>query len=1053
MSDQNTTKQTQIQTQTWLSNPFPGLRPFTLHETSLFFGREEQTDALLEQLSDNRFVAVIGASGSGKSSLVRAGLIPVLYGGFMTDVGSKWRIVITRPGGGPINNLAEALTADQITADDDEDTKDFKVGLTNALLRTSSLGLTEVIQNQRKKDENILILVDQFEELFRYREQAESGDGVNESMAFVNLLLEAVRAPDVPLFVMTTMRSDFLGECAQFRELTQAINDSHYLIPRMTRDQLKSVIEGPILVGGGVPSERLIQRLLNEVGDNADQLTVLQHAMMRTWQYWQANRREDEKIDIQHYEAIGTMTGALSRHADEAYFELENDNLRRVAEKMFKAITERDRQHGAIRRPTQIAALMEVTGASFTDLVAVIEKYRIKERSLLMPPEGVPLTEESIIDISHESLIWIWDRLTNWVREETASMQMYSRLAEAAEMYQQGQTRTWRPPDLHLALNWRDREEPTLAWARRYNPAFERTMAFLSYSKEMYDREVEREELRRKREIRRVRITALIMGVATIICVFFLFFSVLARMEAEEARKEAIAAKELADKEHDQAVANEKKALEAKEEAEKQKLEAEKQKEIAEEKERIAQREKEKAKKAQAAALAAKQQADKNAAEALRQKDLADKASKIAKENEAKAKEQEKLANLSREEAERLMILSAAKAMAIKSKELEESQLKGLLAYQAYRFNNENKGKDHEPDIYRGLYEATKEFQGENFNVLRGHTDGVRALAYSPDKKYIASAGSDGTVLLRKLGATGEEPQTLFKSPTIIRSIDFSPDGRTLAWSGEDNRVWYAGIGGAEASVKELKGHSGMIREVFFAENRKLVSASTDSTVRVWDPSNEQVKNIFTYDSPVKSFAVDKKGKVMVVSTENGKLHMQDLKTGNAPEIQGFEKWQAKEGKAYTPTYLAISPDKDGKYLAIGTKEGPVLLWNRIQGTMELEKIGHKSEITNVVFNDKGTLLGTSSLDGTARLWNMEALGEPPIVLEDHQDWVWNIDFSADGKKVATGSRDGKIKQWDVDMASMAKDFCKYLERNMSDKEWELYVGGDIEFVKTCKKN
>jgi len=225
------------------SNPFPGLRPFKIEESHLFFGREGQSDEVLLKLSKSRFVGVIGPSGSGKSSFIYCGVLPILYGGFLTDSSPSWEVVVTRPGAGPIDNLAEALlkTSRDYTGADTEDKK-IKRTIVSTLLRSSSLGLVEAIQQSRRsEDVNYLILVDQFEELFRFKDSTDP-NSVNETLAFVNLLMEAVNYTDSPIYVAITMRSDFIGDCAQFPELTRKINDSHYLIPQMTRDQKRRAV-------------------------------------------------------------------------------------------------------------------------------------------------------------------------------------------------------------------------------------------------------------------------------------------------------------------------------------------------------------------------------------------------------------------------------------------------------------------------------------------------------------------------------------------------------------------------------------------------------------------------------------------------------------------------------------------------------------------------------------------------------------------------------------------------------------------------------------------
>ena len=359
------------------TNPFPGLRPFSMEESHLFFGREGQSDEVLLKLSRSRFVGVIGPSGAGKSSFVYCGVLPILYGGFLAENSPNWNVVVTRPGHAPIDNLAQALlhnNREYNEADDEE--KKIKRTIFSTLLRSSSLGLVEAIQQSRKKeDTNYLILVDQFEELFRFKD-SNSLTSINETLAFVNLLMEAVDYPDLPIYVGITMRSDFIGDCAQFPELTRKINDSYYLIPQLTREQKRWAIEGPVAVGGAVITPRLTQQLLNDLGDNPDQLPILQHALMRTWSYWETNKElEDEPLDLKHYEAIGTMTEALSMHANEAFDEL-NPDQQHLCEILFKAITEKRGENFGIRRPTRLAEIAAIAEVHERDVMEVVEKFR-----------------------------------------------------------------------------------------------------------------------------------------------------------------------------------------------------------------------------------------------------------------------------------------------------------------------------------------------------------------------------------------------------------------------------------------------------------------------------------------------------------------------------------------------------------------------------------------------------------------------------------------------------------------------------------------------------
>ena len=454
-----------------LTNPFPGLRPFHEDESQLFFGREGQTDELLRRLRKHRFLAVVGTSGSGKSSLVRAGLLPSLYRGFMTQAGSRWRVAIMRPGENPIGNLAEALS-NRILATSAIEESGIQRIVTETMLRRGRLGLVEVVQNANLPARtNLLVVVDQFEELFRFQ-NTQKQNREDEAAAFVKLLLAAAQQQGVSIYIVLTMRSDFLGDCAQFRDLPEAINDSQYLIPRMMRDQQRSAIEGPVAVNHGKITPGLVNRLLNDVGDNPDQLPVLQHALMRTWEEWQADSDAGEALDIRHYRAIGGMAEALSRHANEIYHGLD-EKEKAIAERLFKCLTEKGADNRGVRRLAKIEEVSAVGNVSIAEVVKVAEAFRRPGVSFLMPPVGTALTEDTALDISHESLMRVWDKLKVWVEEEAESAEIYRRLSDTATKQVKGKAELYRGIDLGVALQWKKETLPNAAWANRYDNNFE----------------------------------------------------------------------------------------------------------------------------------------------------------------------------------------------------------------------------------------------------------------------------------------------------------------------------------------------------------------------------------------------------------------------------------------------------------------------------------------------------------------------------------------------------------------------------------------------------
>lgn len=486
------------------TNPFPGLRPFMQEEADLFFGRDKQSDELVRRLAGRRFLAVVGTSGSGKSSLVRAGLLPSLEGGFMAEAGAHWRMAILRPQDDPIGFLARAIVETGALAHLDL-AQSAAEGVVETTLRRSGLGLVEATRLARlEPHENLLILVDQFEELFRFADLASQRGAGDEAPAFVKLLLEAARQTEVPVYVVITMRSDFLGDCARFRDLPEAISDSQYLIPRLTRDELRAVITGPVGVRAGRIAPSLVQRLLNDVGDDMDQLPVLQHALMRAWDHWERGDPDGRPIEPSDLEAMGGMGEALSRHADEAFGSLASERDRKIAERLFKRLTERGADNRELRRPTQLSRIAAIANADPAEVIPVIDVFRAPGRSFLMPPHGVPLEGDSVIDISHESLIRQWGRLRTWVDEEAESRATYLRLVEAARLRRAGRAGLWGEPDLTYARQWQERETPNAAWAERYGPGFEDAGAFLLDSEALHVAELEQERQRAEAEAERM---------------------------------------------------------------------------------------------------------------------------------------------------------------------------------------------------------------------------------------------------------------------------------------------------------------------------------------------------------------------------------------------------------------------------------------------------------------------------------------------------------------------------------------------------------------------
>jgi hypothetical protein len=460
-------------------HPFPGLRAFELEDREFFFGRDEHVNSLCEKLLLNRFIAVVGSSGSGKSSLVRAGLLGRLAALSTSEVGPRWKTIVMRPLGHPLQQLASALatasTPSTPTELPDHGQRRTSTALADraaARLSRSSLGLVELMRELTvDATARLLIIVDQFEELFRYA-AAQSDRDFDERALFVKHLLRAADDPTLRSHVLITMRSEFIGDCAQFSGLPEAISDSQFLTPRLTRNQRRDAVVGPLKLAGGEIAPALLQRILNDIGHETDQLPVMQHALMRTWQIVLPTR----SLTLQAYESIGTMESAISRHAEDLLqnrtesegppplrTEVEKHNL----EKIFRALTEVDKDGRAIRRPTRFIELAPLC-SSPEAAAALIDVFRDEDCAFLSANKAAPIDDDTIVDITHEALIRKWKTLALWVERETEDGKNIQRLHDVAARRKSDPDFVLGPREAAERARWWQESKPTPAWARRY---------------------------------------------------------------------------------------------------------------------------------------------------------------------------------------------------------------------------------------------------------------------------------------------------------------------------------------------------------------------------------------------------------------------------------------------------------------------------------------------------------------------------------------------------------------------------------------------------------
>ena len=472
--------------------PFLGLKSYGYPERDYFFGRKAQSFALYNLIQRNTFVAVVGSSGSGKSSLVRAGLRAILEE--EKEIGGlKWAWLEMRPGDGPLAKLLEALAG---LTHDDPDIATAQRERMAFDLRQSSFGIVRALE--RLDDfgtRPIVLVVDQFEELFRFSERGAGqrragGTARNEAAHFVQLLLEASRDVRCNVHVLLTMRSDFIGECASFHGLPEAVSAAQMLVPSLTRDQTEEVIRKPLEKVGATIDPMLVERLWNDSSEEPDQLPVLQHCLLRLWTEAKADaaRRSvpTRHINIEHYKTVGGISNALSWHAEELYADLSAVEL--AVEQTFRALAELDREGRAIRRARLRSQLLAETGIKDEQLELVLRRFTADDCSFLTAMRAES-SNQTRIDVGHEALLRRWKRLSGdpdailgeigenganaqgWLKAEQRDGERYRGLVSLIENEGEADASFAKQADKRWA--WWTSRPRTRTWAERYGGHFD----------------------------------------------------------------------------------------------------------------------------------------------------------------------------------------------------------------------------------------------------------------------------------------------------------------------------------------------------------------------------------------------------------------------------------------------------------------------------------------------------------------------------------------------------------------------------------------------------
>ena len=391
-------------------------------------------------------------------------------------------------------------------------------------------------------------------------------------------------------------------------------------------------------------------------------------------------------------------------------------------------------------------------------------------------------------------------------------------------------------------------------------------------------------------------------------------------------------------------------------------------------------------------------------------------------------------------------MLSIARSVALKSQQaLLDPELKILLACQAFRLNVKYKGESNDKDIYNGLYQALKSYQGSSYNVFRGHNDAVRSVHFLPGEYSFISSGDDGRILKWDGTDPSAGYSVISERKNPVESIKITDDGKWLVCVEDKNGVLIFDFAGTGQAPKIIKDTDKDINVLALAPDSKtFYSAGSGNVIKYWDLPGGRSRHFAETQAHINSLALSPDGILLAGGTGDGKIIVWVTKGETVSSIIFNDSATSIQRVCFSPDY---------KFIAAGKNSGEILIFK--VGNFEFFKTlqGHTAKITNTDFSPDGKTLASTSSDGKVLIWNTEDFTRPPIILDDHTGPVFTISFSSDGKYIVSGSaQEDRLLIRPVNSDLLEEQASSLVGRDLTREEWKTYIGPDIQYEKMRKK-
>jgi len=1018
------------------SEKMVGLRPYRKEEADIFYGREKEVEGLLQILQKDKLVTVIGAPGTGKSSLINAGLIPRLEEGFLAQAGKQWSVCKFRPGISPIENMAYSLTSKGgLTLDGKSNTEDFS-DYHQTLKDLGSLGLVQIYtKSEVNNKKNLLIVIDQLEDLFKFNRYFDHEKSEQDDL-LINILARTTKIKETAIYFAIVIQSDYVSYLSQYAKLQEIISKSQYAVPNFSKAGIKEIIENNFLDKGISFSNKAFKSIVDIVLADPTFLPNMQFLFQQI--RITKNVNSNQKVEPVDIESLGGVENCLKFAFEGSYQELsevQKNHFEKICKALYTFDIDQDSRYAQIMSISKVTALSvkEISDVIFIFKSKVNQSFEIIPRAIT----GVEKNNKKTLDlddiINNKYLLQRnWEREITWQDEEEESFKSFKTFSEITENFNSGKASLLFTPELELAKEWVENKFHNSNWAKKYRFNFKNTVDFIYKSIRFHEENREREEnrLRRKRKTTRL--------VVSVMSVLILIASALA-IRSYFAERRAIESKEIADLNAREAIKQREKAGLEREKSDSLRIVAVIAQENAEYDKILALEAQKKAEKARTRALIANKKANQQAEIAQKQKLVAD----TEREH---ALNEKKNADKAREESENRRKIAQI-----------ESEFYPIVRKMERLVEYENASDElYQNKVFEAIDEALNKYK-EHFQIQKDI--------------YGTSEDTEGTYMilqtaLRVLEGKNSYNETSMmlyrmRKNTAIRSID-SYGGSILAFGGDDgtlNILNTINKSNLEIPINER------IRKIRFINPNNILIGTFEGDVFRVDLSQDFEKDketlLFSSKNPIVDIQINSSSNDIIVFTDKEVVFLDDSENSSniqkvsfkikGVDFNGDQLFFASNNEVFLYNgeniislplqfdYLAneeiLTFNFSKEFLFIGTESGKIFTYinnGTIDGRTPLEYLGtlvlHRSGITKLYFDEENNSLYSASFDNQILRYKIEKSNFDNAVrdfisLSGHEKWVWDLSLTKNpgGKElIVTVDENGNVLTWFKNLEDLA---------------------------------